>query len=142
MARERKNGLAGGWNRNIATQLVDVALTRQKCRLIANALGTPPADIIKRIRDEATVWSAHCAAKSSRLYNFKAGLDFIITQGGEGVADHTRATWVPGAVFFSSMTVGDTPVLAAGGIGNSRRVLAAMAMVRKAYGLKAIVVDS
>ncbi len=40
-----------GWTEATATPLLKEALTRPKCRLIANALGTPPADKVKMIQD-------------------------------------------------------------------------------------------
>lgn len=124
--KEDKMGLLG-WNEAIATQLVDVALTRPKCRLIANALGTPPADIIKRIQDSGRLVGALCGKVKQAVQHKKAGLDFIIAQGGEG-GGHTGD--VGSMVLWPQIidAVGDTPVLAAGGIGNGRQVLAAMAM--------------
>lgn len=123
---EDKMGLLG-WNEAIATQLVDVALERPKCRLIANALGTPPADIIKRIQDSGRLVGALCGKVKQAVQHKNAGLDFIIAQGGEG-GGHTGD--VGSIVLWPQIidAVGDTPVLAAGGIGNGRQVLAALAM--------------
>lgn len=123
---EDKMGLLG-WNEAIATQLVDVALERPKCRLIANALGTPPADIIKRIQDSGRLVGALCGKVKQAVQHRKAGLDFIIAQGGEG-GGHTGD--VGSMVLWPQIidAVEDTPVLAAGGIGNGRQVLAALAM--------------
>lgn len=116
-----------GWNEAIATLLVDEALTRPKCRLIANALGTPPADIIKRIQDSGRLVGALCGKVKQALAHKKAGLDFIIAQGTEG-GGHTGE--VGSMVLWPQIidAVGDTPVLAAGGIGNGRQMLAAMAL--------------
>ena len=41
-----------GWTEATATPQVEVALQHPKVTLIANALGTPPADMIKHIHDE------------------------------------------------------------------------------------------
>jgi NAD(P)H-dependent flavin oxidoreductase YrpB (nitropropane dioxygenase family) len=121
-----KMGLLG-WNEAIATQLVDVALTRPKCRLIANALGTPPAEIIQRIQDSGRLVGALCGKVKQALQHKKAGLDFIIAQGTEG-GGHTGE--IGSMVLWPQLidAVGDTPVLAAGGIGNGRQMMAAMAM--------------
>ena len=73
---KEKMGLLG-WNEAIATQLVDVALTRPQCRLIANALGTPPADIIKRIQDSGRLVGALCGKVKQAVQHKNAGLDFI-----------------------------------------------------------------
>lgn len=121
-----KMGLLG-WNEAIATQLVDVALTRPKCKLIANALGTPPADIIKRVQDSGRLIGALCGKVKQAVAHKKAGLDFIIAQGGEG-GGHSGDV---GSIVLWPMiidAVGDTPVLAAGGIASGRAMLAAMAM--------------
>ena len=121
-----KMGLLG-WNEAIATQLIDVALTRPKCRLIANALGTPPADIIKRVQDSGRLIGALCGKVKQAVQHKKAGLDFIIAQGGEG-GGHSGDV---GSIVLWPMiidAVGDTPVLAAGGIASGRAMLAAMAL--------------
>lgn len=116
-----------GWNEAIATLLVDEALTRPKCRLIANALGTPPADIIKRIQDSGRLVGALCGKVKQAVAHKKAGLDFIIAQGTEG-GGHTGE--VGSLVLWPQIidAVGDTPVLAAGGIGDGRQMLSAMAL--------------
>lgn len=116
-----------GWNEAIATLLVDEALTRPKCRLIANALGTPPADIIKRIQDSGRLVGALCGKVKQALKHKEAGLDFIIAQGTEG-GGHTGE--VGSMVLWPQIidAVAPVPVLAAGGIGNGRQMLAAMAM--------------
>ncbi len=116
-----------GWNEAIATQLVDVAIERPKCRLIANALGTPPAEIIKRIQDSGRLVGALCGKVKQAKQHKAAGLDFIIAQGTEG-GGHTGE--VGSMVLWPQIidAVGDTPVLAAGGIGGGRAMLAAMAL--------------
>lgn len=116
-----------GWNEAIATSLIDIALERPKCKLIANALGTPPANIVKRIQDSGRLVGALCGRIKQVKAHREAGLDFIIAQGGEG-GGHTgdvgsMVLW-PQAVDAA----GDVPVLAAGGIADGRQMLAAMAM--------------
>ncbi|ROS04965.1 NAD(P)H-dependent flavin oxidoreductase YrpB (nitropropane dioxygenase family) [Sinobacterium caligoides] len=121
-----KMGLLG-WNEAIATQLIDVALERPNCRLIANALGTPPADIIKRIQDSGRLVGALCGRVKQAVQHREAGLDFIIAQGGEG-GGHSGD--VGSIVLWPQIieAVGDTPVLAAGGIGNGKQMAAAMCL--------------
>ncbi|MCB1614644.1 MAG: nitronate monooxygenase, partial [Pseudomonadales bacterium] len=123
---EDKMGLLG-WNEAISTLLVDEALKRPKCRLIANALGTPPADIIKKVQDSGRLIGALCGKVKQAKAHKAAGLDFIIAQGTEG-GGHTGD--VGSMVLWPQIidAVGDTPVLAAGGIGSGRAILAAMAM--------------
>jgi len=124
--KDEKMGLLG-WNEAIATKLVDVALEHPRCRLIANALGTPPADIIKRIQDSGRLVGALCGRVKQAVAHKKAGLDFIIAQGGEG-GGHTGD--VGSIVLWPQIidAVGETPVLAAGGIASGRQMAAAMAM--------------
>jgi NAD(P)H-dependent flavin oxidoreductase YrpB (nitropropane dioxygenase family) len=124
--KDDKMGLLA-WNEAMATLLVDEAIKRPKCRLIANALGTPPADIIKRVQDSGRLIGALCGKVKQAVAHKKAGLDFIIAQGGEG-GGHSGDV---GSIVLWPMiidAVGDTPVLAAGGIGGGRAMLAAMAL--------------
>ena len=61
-----------------------MALKHPKVKLIANALGTPPQDIIKEIHDSGRLVAALCgAAKQARAHQ-AAGIDIIIAQGTEG----------------------------------------------------------
>ena len=116
-----------GWNEAIATLLVNEALTRPNCKLIANALGTPPGHIIKQVQESGRLIGALCGKVKQALAHKSAGLDFIIAQGGEGGG---HAGDVGSIVLWPAIinAVGDTPVLAAGGIGSGRAMLAAMAM--------------
>jgi NAD(P)H-dependent flavin oxidoreductase YrpB (nitropropane dioxygenase family) len=117
-----------GWNEAISTLLVDEALKRPKCRLIANALGTPPANIIKKVQDSGRLIGALCGKVKQAKAHQKAGLDFIIAQGTEG-GGHTGD--VGSIVLWPAIinAVGpEMPVLAAGGIGSGRAILAALAM--------------
>lgn len=116
-----------GWTEATATPLIEEALTRPQCRLIANALGTPPADKIKMIKDSGRLVGALCGRVKQAVAHKQAGLDFIIAQGGEG-GGHTGD--VGSMVLWPQIidAVAPVPVLAAGGIGNGRQMLAAMAM--------------
>ena len=55
----------------------------RRCTLIANALGTPPADMIKHIHDEGRKVAALCGSPSQARKHADAGVDIIIAQGGE-----------------------------------------------------------
>lgn len=115
-----------GWNEALATLMVDEALTRPNCRLIANALGTPPADIIKRIQDSGRLVGALCGKVKQAKSHEAAGLDFIIAQGTEG-GGHTGE--VGSMVLWPAIiNAVNTPVLAAGGVGSGKQMVAAMAM--------------
>lgn len=116
-----------GWTDATATPLLDEALTRPKCKLIANALGTPPAEKIKQVKDSGRLIGALCGKVKQAVAHKEAGLDFVIAQGGEG-GGHTGD--VGSIVLWPQIVdaIGDLPMLAAGGIGNGRQIAAAMAM--------------
>ncbi len=116
-----------GWTEATAGPLVDEALSRSNCKLIANALGTPPAETIKKIQDSGRLVGALCGRVKQAVAHKEAGLDFIVAQGGEG-GGHTGD--VGSIVLWPQIidAVGDVPVLAAGGIGSGRQMAAALAM--------------
>jgi NAD(P)H-dependent flavin oxidoreductase YrpB (nitropropane dioxygenase family) len=108
-----------------AQALVDIALTRPKCRMIVNALGTPPADIVKQVHDSGRLIGALAGRLKHGLAHKEAGLDFVVCQGSEGGG---HAGEVTSMILWPQMVdaVAPLPVLAAGGIGNGRQILAAM----------------
>jgi NAD(P)H-dependent flavin oxidoreductase YrpB (nitropropane dioxygenase family) len=107
--------------------LVDEALTRPKCRMIVNALGTPPATIIEQVHASGRLIGALAGRLKHGIKHQAAGLDFIVCQGSEGGG---HAGEVTSMVLWPQMVdaVAPLPVLAAGGIGNGRQILAAMSM--------------
>ena len=116
-----------GWTEATATPLLEEALRRPKCKLIANALGTPPAEKVKQIQDSGRLVGALCGKVKQVKSHVAAGLDFIIAQGGEG-GGHTGDV---GSIVFWPQAVAAAegiPVLAAGGIGSGKQMLAAIAM--------------
>jgi NAD(P)H-dependent flavin oxidoreductase YrpB (nitropropane dioxygenase family) len=116
-----------GWTRQTVMPCLEEALTRPKCRLIANALGTPPADIIRQVKDSSRLIGALCGKRKQAIQHRDAGLDFVVAQGTEG-GGHTGE--IGSMVLWPDIidSVSPLPVLAAGGIGNGRQMLAAMAM--------------
>jgi NAD(P)H-dependent flavin oxidoreductase YrpB (nitropropane dioxygenase family) len=121
-----KGGLLG-WTEDTARPLLDEALKRPQVKLIANALGTPPVDIINEIHQTGRLVAALCGKVKQANKHKEAGVDIIIAQGSEG-GGHTGD--VGSVVLWPQVidAVYPTPVLAAGGIGNGRQMLAAMAM--------------
>jgi len=119
-----KGGLLG-WTEATAEPQIEEALKHQNVKLIANALGTPPADMIKKIQDKGVLIGALCGKIKQAVAHKEAGLDFIIAQGGEG-GGHTGE--IGSIVLWPQIVdaVDDLPVLAAGGIGNGRQMAAAM----------------
>lgn len=106
--------------------LVDIALEHPQVRLIANALGTPPTEIIERIQHSGRMIGALCGSPKHAQMHVDAGLDFIIAQGGEG-GGHTGE--IGSIVLWPEVVdiAGDVPVIAAGGIGSGRQMYAALA---------------
>ncbi len=116
-----------GWTEATASPQIDVALSHPNVKLIANALGTPPDDIIKRIHDAGVKVGALCGSPKQALAHKAAGLDFIVAQGYEG-GGHTGE--ISSIILWPEVidAVAPLPVLAAGGIGSGRQMAAAMAM--------------
>ncbi len=110
-----------------STPLVDVALQHDNCKLIANALGTPPAHVIKQVQDSGRMIGALCGKAKHAQYHIDAGLDFIIAMGGEGgghCGDVSSIILWPEVVKLA----GDIPVIAAGGVGSGQQMAAALAL--------------
>ncbi len=116
-----------GWTEATATPQIDVALSHPNVRLIANALGTPPDDVIERIHQSGRLVAALCGSAKQALHHKNADVDIVIAQGHEG-GGHTGE--VGSIVLWPEVidAVAPTPVLAAGGIGSGRQMAAAMAM--------------
>ena len=116
-----------GWTEATATPQVDVALNHPKVRLIANALGTPPEDVINEVHASGRLVAALCGSPYQALKHKEAGIDLIIAQGGEG-GGHTGE--VGSVVLWPQVVaaVAPTPVLAAGGVGTGGQIAAALAL--------------
>jgi NAD(P)H-dependent flavin oxidoreductase YrpB (nitropropane dioxygenase family) len=119
-----KGGLLG-WTEATAEPQIDEALKHPNVKLIANALGTPPANMIKKIQDKGVLIGALCGKIKQAVAHKDAGLDFVIAQGGEG-GGHTGE--IGSIVLWPQIVdaVDGLPVLAAGGIGSGRQMAAAM----------------
>ncbi|GAA1905085.1 nitronate monooxygenase [Williamsia serinedens] len=116
-----------GWTEATATPQVDIALQHDKVRLIANALGTPPVDMIERIQATGRKVAALCGSPYQARKHADAGVDIIIAQGGEG-GGHCGE--VGSIVLWPQVVkeVAPIPVLAAGGIGSGQQIAAALAL--------------
>ena len=116
-----------GWTVPTATPQVEVALRHPKVSLIANALGTPPAEIIERVHRNGRLVAALSGSAKHAQAHKAAGVDLIVANGYEG-GGHTGD--VGSIVLWPEIidAVAPSPVLAAGGIGNGRQIAAALAM--------------
>jgi NAD(P)H-dependent flavin oxidoreductase YrpB (nitropropane dioxygenase family) len=116
-----------GWTAATAAPQIELALKHDRVRLIANALGTPPADVIEEIHAAGRLVAALCGSGHQARRHQEAGVDLIIAQGTEG-GGHTGE--IGSVVLWPEVieAVAPTPVLAAGGIGTGRQIAAALAM--------------
>jgi NAD(P)H-dependent flavin oxidoreductase YrpB (nitropropane dioxygenase family) len=116
-----------GWTEATATPQVEVALRHPNVTLIANALGTPPDDMIRHIHESGRKVAALCGSPAQALKHAAADVDIIIAQGGEG-GGHCGE--VGSIVLWPQVVkaVAPRPVLAAGGIGSGQQIAAALAL--------------
>ena len=116
-----------GWTEATATPQVEVALKHPKMTLIANALGTPPADMIAHLHAEGRKVAALCGSPSQARKHADAGVDIVIAQGGEA-GGHSGE--IGSIVLWPQVVkeIAPIPVLAAGGIGSGQQIAAALAL--------------
>src|SRR5688572_11843609 len=116
-----------GWTAATAAPQIEVSLAHPKVRLIANALGTPPADVIEHIHNAGLKVAALCGSPYQAMKHKDAGVDIVIAQGGEG-GGHTGE--VGSIVLWPQVAkaIAPTPMLAAGGIGSGQQIAAALSL--------------
>ncbi|ANZ41038.1 monooxygenase [Lentzea guizhouensis] len=114
-----------GWLHSVARSHVDVAL-EHPIRLIANALGSPPVDVIERAHAAGVPVAALAGKASHARRHVENGVDIVVAQGYEA-GGHTGevATMVLVPEIADAV---DVPVLAAGGIGSGRQAAAALGL--------------
>jgi NAD(P)H-dependent flavin oxidoreductase YrpB (nitropropane dioxygenase family) len=103
---------------------------RHPIRLIANALGVPPPEMIEIGRRHGIPVAALVGAKEHALRQVAAGVDILVVQGTEAgghCGDVSTMVLVP-EVLKAIKPVRNVPVLAAGGIITGRQMAACMAM--------------
>jgi NAD(P)H-dependent flavin oxidoreductase YrpB (nitropropane dioxygenase family) len=124
--QERSEGVLG-WLHSVARSHVEVAL-KHPIKLIANALGSPPRDVIDQAHAAGVPVAALAGSAKHAQRHVDNGVDIVIAQGHEA-GGHTgeiaSMVLVPEVV---DALGGKTPVLAAGGIGSGRQVAAALAL--------------
>jgi NAD(P)H-dependent flavin oxidoreductase YrpB (nitropropane dioxygenase family) len=116
-----------GWTATTAGPQIEAILKHPKVKVVANALGTPPPEVIREIQASGRLVGALCGSVKHALAHKEAGVDFVIAQGGEG-GGHTGD--VGSIVLWPQVidAVSPLPVLAAGGIGDGRQMAAALMM--------------
>jgi len=115
-----------GWTEDVARQLVDVAFGHPMS-LIANALGSPPKDIVDRAHDAGVKVAALAGKAQHAQRHVNNGVDIVIAQGYEA-GGHTGEIATMVLVPEVVRAVAPTPVLAAGGIGTGAQIAAALAL--------------
>lgn len=116
-----------GWLHSVARSHLDVALQHRPV-LIANALGSPPVDVIEKCHEHGVKVAALAGAAKHALSHVRNGVDIIVAQGYEA-GGHTGE--VSSMVLQPDIVdaVGpDVPVLGAGGIGSGRQIAASLAL--------------
>ncbi len=126
---ERSEGVLG-WLHSVARSHVEVAL-KHPIKLIANALGSPPNDVIEQAHEAGVPVAALAGSAKHALRHVQNGVDIVVAQGHEA-GGHTgeigsMVLW-PEIVDELARAGRDNPVLAAGGIGTGRQVAAALAL--------------
>ncbi|MBI2802042.1 MAG: nitronate monooxygenase [Gammaproteobacteria bacterium] len=103
---------------------------RHPIKLIANALGVPPANMLEFGRQHQVAVAALVGAKEHAIRQVQAGVDIIIAAGGEAgghCGDVSTLVLIP-EVVDAIRGYREVPVLAAGGIVTGRQMAACMAM--------------
>ena len=116
-----------GWLHSVARSHVDVAL-KHPIKLIANALGSPPKDVIDLAHSHGVPVAALAGKAKHARAHVDNGVDIVIAQGTEA-GGHTGeiATMVLVPEIVDAVGA-DAHVLAAGGIGSGRQIAAALAL--------------
>lgn len=112
----------------VAMQLLDVAF-RHPIKLIVNALGKPPKEMVEMGRKHGVPVGALAGAKEHAVRLADAGCDIIVAQGGEAgghCGEVSTLVLIPEVV--RALKGRDIPVLAAGGIMTGSQMVACMAM--------------
>ena len=130
---ERDSGSGGGgtgllgWTEGGARNHVDVALQHAGVKLLVNALGPPPKDIIDLAHQHGVKVAALCGAVEHAIRQQQQGVDIIVAQGTEA-GGHTGE--IGSMVLLPDIVdaVSPSPVLGAGGIASGRQAAAAMAL--------------
>jgi len=115
-----------GWTDDVAHAHVEIALAHP-IKLIANALGSPPKDVIDRAHEQDVKVAALAGKAVHAQRHINNGVDIVVAQGYEAgghTGEISTLVLVPEVVD----AVATAPVLAAGGIGSGRQIAAALAL--------------
>ncbi|MFF3322513.1 NAD(P)H-dependent flavin oxidoreductase [Streptomyces sp. NPDC002889] len=123
---ERSRWRITGWMEQVARSQLDVAF-EHPIRLLANALGSPPADVVERAHRHDVLVAALAGSARHAQRHAEAGIDIVVAQGYEA-GGHTGE--IASMVLTPEVVdaVGPLPVLAAGGIGCGEQIAAGLAL--------------
>ncbi|MFD9431073.1 NAD(P)H-dependent flavin oxidoreductase [Streptomyces sp. NPDC060002] len=115
-----------GWMEQVARGQLDVAFD-YPIRLLANALGSPPADVVAHAHEQGVLVAALAGSARHARKHQDGGIDIVVAQGYEA-GGHTGE--IASMVLTPEVVeaVDPLPVLAAGGIGSGQQAAAALAL--------------
>ena len=112
-----------------AMEVLQVAF-RHPIRLIANALGVPPPEMVRMGKEHGVAVAALIGSREHALRQVNAGVDILVAQGTEAgghCGEVSTMVLIP-EVLKTVRPISKVPVLAAGGIVGGRQMAAVMAM--------------
>ncbi|MFG3496700.1 NAD(P)H-dependent flavin oxidoreductase [Streptomyces sp. NPDC047886] len=115
-----------GWMEQVARSQLDVAFD-YPVRLLANALGSPPPDVVRRAHDHGVLVAALAGSARHARRHADAGIDIVVAQGYEA-GGHTGEIGTMVLTPEVVDAVAPLPVLAAGGIGSGEQIAAGLAL--------------
>ena len=131
LEEDRKNHLRFG--KNMTPEGAHESLTvafNHPIKMIVNALGMPPKQMVDMAKDAGVKVGALVGAKKHAINQINAGVDVLIVAGGEagGHCGEVSSMVLIPEVYKAIKEIKDVPILAAGGIASGSQMAAAMAM--------------
>ena len=131
LEEDRKNHLRFGKNMTPEGAHESLAVAfNHPIKMIVNALGMPPKQMVDMAKDAGVKVGALVGAKKHAINQINAGVDILIVAGGEagGHCGEVSSMVLIPEVYNAIKDIKDVPILAAGGIASGSQMAAAMAM--------------
>ena len=131
LEEDRKNHLRFGKNMTPEGAHESLAVAfNHPIKMIVNALGMPPNQMVDMAKDAGVKVGALVGAKKHAINQINAGVDVLIVAGGEagGHCGEVSSMVLIPEVYNAIKDIKDVPILAAGGIASGSQMAAAMAM--------------